>query len=226
MKKCEKCGVLLDEGYDECPLCGTDEVASHGESPGAILRASRRSSLRYAWELSGILSISLIAISIVLDLLFGQGISWSLYPLTSVAWVWLTLTLLVFMRRRLTLLLIMQMAVTLGMLMLFDLFDKQNSWFVHVALPVTLAFFLLAGVISLLSVIAKGRGFNILAVSIIAINMLCVVIEIFTDLHLHGTIIIRWSAVVTAALIPVAAILMFLYYRLQRGRNLGSFFHI
>jgi hypothetical protein len=227
LKKCDKCGVLLDERYDICPLCtpGENYEKSSGR-PGEVLKAARAEAAKYAWELSGVVCASGIVITLLLNLLFAGTISWSLYPVTSISWVWISLTIIVFIRRWPFLMLIMLLAGTLGMLVLFNLFDTRINWFIPVAMPVTTVLFILAGLVVYISIKARYKGFNILAVCLIAINILCVSIEVFADLNQTGDITIRWSAVVSAAILPIAAVLMFLHYRLKRGRRLDSFFHV
>lgn len=227
MRKCEKCGVLLDNNYHECPLCAdSGENTASGSRPADVLRAARSEAVRYAWELSGIVCLSGVFITILLNLVFSGNISWSLYPVTSISWVWLVLTSIVFLKKWPFTMLISLLSVTLVMLVLFNLFDNQINWFVPVAMPVTIILFILSGIVVWLSGRARYKGFNILAISLIAVNILCVSIEVFADLNIHGTVTIRWSAVVSAALIPIAAVLMFLHYRLRRGRRLDSFFHV
>ena len=227
LKKCDKCGVLLDESYDICPLCTPGENFEKAPSrPGEVLKAARSEAVKYAWELSGIVCISGIVITLLLNLLFAGTISWSLYPVTSISWVWISLTIIVFIRRWPFLMLIMLLAGTLGMLVLFNLFDTRINWFIPVAMPVTTVLFILAGLVVYISIKARYKGFNTLAICLIAVNILCISIEVFADLNQTGTVTIRWSAVVSAAILPITAVLMFLHYRLKRGRRLDSFFHV
>ncbi len=227
MKKCDRCGILLDEGLVSCPLCDTGEKEEVSPSrPRQVLKVSRREAARYLWELSGIVCVTGIVIILLLNLLFTGGVNWSLYPVTSIAWIWLTLTIIMFMNRWPIAMLALLLANTLGMLVLFNLFSSTINWFVPVAMPVTTSLFILAGVVVWLSSIARYRGFNVLGLALVAVNILCIAIEVFADLHINGVVSIRWSAVVTAAIIPVASVLIFLHYRLRRGRRLDSFFHV
>jgi len=227
MKRCENCGILFDDNLRGCPLCGSaEEGSSDPGKPGEVLKASRRESVKYAWELIGIVCLSGVFITLLLDIVFSKGISWSLYPVTSISWVWLALTIIVFISRWPFAMLMLLLADTLAMLVLFNLFDNTVNWFVPVAMPVTIVLFILAGIVVWLARRARRKGFNILAIYFMAANILCIAIEVFSDLNLYGAVTIRWSAVVSAALIPVSSVLMFIHYRLKRGQRLDSFFHI
>jgi hypothetical protein len=227
MKKCENCGVILDDVMTECPLCrhnsnGKEEI----KKPADLLEVTRRETIKYTWELSIIVCISGIAVSIALNLLFGKTISWSLYPATSILWTWITITILLYLRKRPLSAIILLMTNTLGMLLLFNAFDTKINWFIPVGMPVTVVLFLLMAIVFYLSSLARYKGFNVLAIIFLATNILCISIEVFLDLSLGGSVNIRWSAVVSAALVPISGVLMFLHYRLKKGRRLDSFFHI
>ncbi len=227
MKKCDQCGVLLDDGFDSCPLCETGGTeAKTPVKPREVLKVSRKEALRYLWELSGVVCITGIIIILLLNLLFTGGINWALYPVTSILWIWISLTILMFMNHRPIGMIMLMLTNTLGMLALFNLFTKSINWFVPVALPLTAALFILSGIVTSISSKTKYKGFNLLAMVLIAVNILCVAIEVVTDLYIKGAISIRWSAIVSSAIIPIAAVLMFMHYRLRRGRRLDSFFHV
>jgi hypothetical protein len=227
MNKCQNCGIILDEGLTDCPLCGSNSEQSNiTVNPATILENARKKSLRHTWELLGVVCLSGISASIALNLLFGGKITWSLYPATSIAWVWIAITISIFIRKKPFMVLILIMMNTLGMLLLFNAMDTKVNWFVPVGMPVTIVLFILIGIVAYFSSIARYKGFNILALAILAVNILCLSIEVFLDLTLKGSVSIRWSAVVSAALVPIVAVLMFLHYRLKKGRRLDSFFHI
>lgn len=230
---CPNCGVELDRGLESCPLCGDKKievntrVVTRTEGyPSEILELDARERARFRWELSGIITVSGIIVSLVVDLVIGKGISWSVYPVTLLAALWIYLTLLTYARRKWWILLPGLSLNTLTLLLMIDLANPPVSWFVQLALPFTLSFFILAGIVMFLAARSRFKGFNLLAIISIAVGVQCVIFEIFTDLFLNGTVDIEWSAITAATLIPFSAILMFVHYRLKKGLNLKSYFHI
>ena len=230
---CPNCGVELDRGLESCPLCGDKKteddtrVVTRTEGyPSEILKLDARERARFRWELSGIIAVSGIIVSLVVDLVIEKGISWSVYPVTLLAALWIYLTLLTYARRKWWILLPGLLLNTLALLLMIDLANPPASWFVQLALPFTLSFFILTGIVMFLAARSRFKGFNLLAIISIAVGVLCVVFEIFTDLFVNGTVDIEWSAITAATLIPFSAILMFVHYRLKKGLNLKSYFHI
>jgi hypothetical protein len=230
---CPNCGVILDRGVESCPLCGDknggQETLQAGLSqgyPSEILKMDSRERARYRWEMSGIIAASGILISLVVDLVIGRGLSWSVYPVSVLAAIWIYITLLIFTRKKAWILLPGLAANTLALLLMIDLASPPVSWFVPIALPFTISFFTLTGVVVFLSSRSLYKGFNVLAIIFMAVGVLCIIFELFTDLFIEGRIDIEWSAIAAAAIVPFSAILMFVHYRLKKGLNLKSYFHV
>jgi RNA polymerase subunit RPABC4/transcription elongation factor Spt4 len=230
MRICKNCGVELDDNMEVCPLCDENDETKPGRKtviyPSDALSMAKKDSRKYAWELSGVLTLSGIIISIMVDLVFEKGLSWSLYSVTSLLYVWTSITIIFFARKKPFILLSGLLLVTLGMLVLIDMFDKPIKWFGPIALPIAVTFFALVAMVILSIKNARYKGFNILAVIMLALCLLCLTSELFIDLAVYGRIAIKWSAIVTAALLPVSMVLLFLHYRLKRGRRLDGFFHV
>jgi hypothetical protein len=232
-KICPNCGVELDTGMDTCPLCSgdtlreKDPLQSHvGKYPSEILKMSARERARYNWELSGIIAASGIIVSIIVDLVIAKGLNWSLFSVTLLAGIWIYITCFVFLKKK-VLLLIPALAInTLLIQLVIDFINRPVNWFIPLALPFTISFFILVSILVLLWGMARYKGFNLLALIFVAISIQCFVFEIFTDLFINGSIHIEWSAITASAIIPFSAILIFLHYRLKRGLNLKSYFHV
>lgn len=232
-KICPNCGVELDRGIESCPLCeGIRETDNIGETsfkasyPSDLLKMNARQKARYGWELSGIIALSGIMVSLFVDLIIIKGLSWSLYSITVLTGIWLIISLFIFFRKKYMILLSGLAFTTLGMQAAIDLFAKPFGWFVSLSIPFTISFFILTAVVLLLTSRARYKGFNILAIVFIAIAVQCFIFEIFTDIYTTGEVTIDWSAITASAIIPFSGILIFIHYRLKRGLNLKSYFHV
>lgn len=229
-KICPNCGVILDEGLEVCPLCkaGPEEVPAESTELYAsdILHLSEKKSRIHLWELSAILAFSAALICIIVDMVIIKGLDWSLYAVTSIAGLWLFITAFAFLLKRPFLLGLSLSLITLAMLIIFDLLSPPLSWFVSIGLPVSLSFWILFAIFLFTVRKLSSRGFNVLAIVFIELALLCLCIEIFTDLALKDKIVIDWSAISAATLVPIAGILFYMHYRMKRGKDLRSFFHV
>ncbi|MBN1387089.1 MAG: hypothetical protein JW965_01495 [Bacteroidales bacterium] len=227
---CPNCGVILDEGLDICPLCKSIPKEDSNEKselyPSDILHLSERKSRIYMWELSAIIAFSANLICIIVDMVIVKGLNWSLYSVTAITGLWLFITSFTFLLKRPAMLGISLAITTLAMLAIFDLLSPPMEWFVVIGLPVSVSFWTLFAFLIFIMRKLRSKGFNILAIVFIELSALCIIIDIFIDMALMKNIIIDWSAITAATLGPVAGVLFFMHYRMKRGKDLGSFFHV
>ena len=227
---CPNCGVILDEGLEICPLCKSRPKEDSNEKgelyPSDILHLSEEKSRIHAWELSAIIAFSANLICIIVDMVIVKGINWSLYAVTSVTGLWLFITSFTFLLKRPAMLGISLAITTLAMLIIFDMLSLPVTWFMGIGLPISLSFWILFAIFLFILRRLRWKGFNVLAIVFIELSALCIVIDIFSDLALRDKIFIDWSAITAATLVPIAGVLFFIHYRMKRGKDLRSFFHV
>jgi hypothetical protein len=234
MSYCTNCGVELDEDLSSCPLCGftignanITETRDQSEYyPSDIILLHKRETRRHIWELSGIISFSGIAVCTIVDLVIHKSLSWSLFADTSIIASWICITLILLAFKKYFIIIPGLLITILTMLFLFDLFSPPVNWFYGIGLPVTLALFVAVSIIILLWKVAHFRGFNILAIAFLVLSGFCIVSEVFIDKYLSNVVDIRWSAIVAVSILPIALVLLFVHYRMKKGKRLDSYFHV
>jgi hypothetical protein len=234
MSYCINCGVELEEDVSSCPLCGfpvgkeniTEIMDKSEHYPSDIILLHKKETRRHIWELSGIITFSGIVVCTIVDLVIHKNLSWSLYADTSILASWICLTLILLAFRKYFLIVPGLLVSMLTMLFLFNLFSSPVNWFYGIALPVTIALFIAVIIISLLWKVAHFRGFNILAIAFLVLSGFCIVSEVFIDKYISGEVDIRWSAIVAVSILPIALVLLFVHYRMKKGKRLDSYFHV
>jgi hypothetical protein len=234
MSYCINCGVELEENLSSCPLCGfvvgkanTTEIIDKSEHyPSEIILLHKKETRRHIWELSGIITFSGIVVCTIVDLVIHKNLTWSLYADTSILALWISLTLILLAFRRYLLIVPGLLVTVLIMLFLFNLFSPPVNWFYGIAIPVTIALFVSVTIISLLWQVAHFRGFNILAIAFLVLSGFCIVSEVFIDKYISDKVDIRWSAIVAVSILPIALVLLFVHYRMKKGKRLDSYFHV
>ncbi|HOW09562.1 MAG TPA: DUF6320 domain-containing protein [Bacteroidales bacterium] len=232
MNTCISCGVELEDGIEVCPLCGkspgdkNSPVNVQGDNPSDIIAFNKKENRKHLWELGGIIAFSSIAVCTIVDLLISRKPDWSLYSDVSVLALWLTLTLILFARTRMFLFFSGLMVIVLSTLLAFDLIDTGPDWFFPVGLPLAISSSFAAWLIVLLCKKARFKGFNIIAAALIILAGLTILTELVLDNYYHGMTDLRWSLIAAVSALPVALILSFYHYRLKKGKQLDSFFHV
>ncbi len=234
MNLCKQCGVELEKEVIKCPLCGKiigEECDTEGpgltdNSPSDILLIHKTERRRHLWELSGIIAFSGIAVCTIVDFELGNELTWSLFADTSIIATWICLTLILMAFKKYFIVIPGLLLTILSMLFLFDSFNGSVSWFYAIGLPVTISLFASLSIITLLWKSAHFKGFNLLAIAFFVLSVFCIIIEIFIDKYIFNTVSIRWSAIAGVSLLPIALILLFIHYRMKKGKRLDSYFHV
>mgnify|MGYP001791482219 CR=1 FL=1 len=234
MNICTHCGVELDKDIINCPLCGAtngkvDSTKPTEQSvlyPSDILFIHRKEARKHLWELTVIISFSGIAVCTIVNLVIGKILSWSLYADTSILAAWICLSLILLAFKKYFIVIPGLLITILTMLFLFNLFSPPVNWFYGIALPVTIALFISVSIITILWKVAHFKGFNILAIAFLVLSGFCIVSEVFINKYLLKTVQIRWSAIVAASIFPIALVLLFIHYRMKKGKRLDSYFHV
>jgi len=232
MNICSNCGVELDENITECPLCRNRPVDSPREKPvnetypSDIIRLYKDEFRRHLLELTGIIALSGIFVCTIVDLVIDKGLMWSLYADISILSTWIILSILLTDFRKYFVALPVLLLNILLMLFLFDLFSPPVKWFLPIGLPVASFFFISVAVIVFLVKVLSFRGFSILGFSFLLLILFCITTEVFFDKYLFDQVDIRWSAIAGGAIFPISLILFFMHFRMKRGRQLDSFFHV
>lgn len=229
---CHNCGVELDSGFDVCPLCGKNPVKSEEPDinsqnyPSDIIRLHNKENRKHLWELSGIIAFSGIVVCTIVELLVSRGLRWSIFSDVSIIAAWIILSLFLFGYKRLWIIIPGLMLTIIGALLVYDLIIPGMKWFLPVGLPLTISAFIAAGVIVALYQAANFKGFNIIAITLVVLAGFCIITERILDKYLTGFVDLRWSLIAAVSVLPVALIFFFYHYRLKKGKQLDSFFHI
>jgi len=234
MSYCTNCGVELDNDIVSCPLCGftigqgtiTEKKETSEYYPSDIILLHKKETRKHIWELSGIITFSGIVVCTIVDFVIHKSLSWSQYADTSLLALWICLTLILLAFRKYYIIFPGLLFSVLAMLFMFNLFSPPVNWFQGIGLPITMALFIAVIIIMLLWKVAHFRGFNILAIAFLVLSGFCIVSEVFIDNYTTGRVDIRWSAIVAVSIFPIALILLFVHYRMKKGKRLDSYFHV
>lgn len=91
MKKCRRCGVLVEGEASNCPLCGA-HVEEQGKSSNCEYpEVSVKSQKQIFWQWTLFISLMAIAVSMVVDLAVNKTISWSVHVMFGLALPWICL---------------------------------------------------------------------------------------------------------------------------------------
>jgi len=241
MSYCVYCGVELDEEMDFCPLCNTSVTADVADARESDQKSStfpkenllpdyeKLTRIQYRklfWKLSTLILLSGSLVTLAIDLLTSNAITWSKYSAVSCMAIFVNLSLLSVWRHRVVVSLGISFLSFSLLIVLFDVFGFKEGWGKQLGVPILAFFYFAFLVMTLLIKRLKNRGLNLISYFIISSGLISVGIESILDRFFSGHIALGWSLFVILSVVPVAGILLFIHFKLKKGRDLKRFFHI
>lgn len=248
MPYCPDCGVELATSASRCPLCGTKPVDElpveervrravsnyspsldsdrRSSAPAENLVSEGRENNTLRWEMLSVsVLISACAVSAI-NLLTSGTLSWALYPLFSLAFVWVAVSTLIELRGLPLLGLPLAFASLPLYLLALDLVDGRISWSWPVAIPIAILIELSFGLALLVASRFRWKPLPSLAALLLAATLSCFGIEGSLSLALTDRLLLRWSAVVAASVVPIAIFLVYIHLRAPHVARLRRLFHL
>jgi len=204
MSYCVNCGVELASAEKKCPLCGVavinpaasvPELPVSKSYPTRMEMISRKIDRKYFASLASILLMIPLLITVIVDLITGGGLSWSLYVIGALFLLFVCGALpFFFPKNRFFLFMTFDGLVLMGYVFLIA-FISGGDWFLPLGLPISGSVVLLALGLTTLFCGKKHRvaGLSKLAAVLFASGLLTVSIELILDAYLKGPIIPKWS---------------------------------
>jgi hypothetical protein len=235
MITCKKCLVELDDNVKHCPLCGTptaDDVTGESSADNVKFIKTKRLApderhlvRRILWQIIAILLFSGIIATLVIDLTTNQKITWSIYPVSICMIVFSYASLLAFWQTKLMYQMLAGWFLSTALLFIINNFSSTALWTIYIGIPILFAANLISIILIVVFKIVSVKGLNLLAYTFVAIAVLCISIEGIISRYFAGEIILRWSIIVAACLLPVTAALIFMFHRTRSNSTLQKIFH-
>ena len=224
-----------------CPLCGEpvrDKYAAHPESlefrssfinprpQSQFQRLTGIQQRKLVWEIIGIILVSGGFITMIIDLISHGTISWSKYPVATCLVVFIHVTLIAFWNKRIIALLSGGFIASSALLFFIDIYTGGSGWGINLGIPLLFAAYLVVyGFVFLIRRI-RQYGLNLIAIILITSGLLCLCMDGIISLYARHTLQFGWSLIVMVSILPVAAFLFLVHFRLMKGTDLKRFFHI
>ena len=242
MIQCPHCGVELEENANFCSLCG-EPLINESINNLAYLKSRKLKQeekllkdfqkltglqkRKIFWKISGIILISGIIMSLVINLVGDQTILWSKYPATFGLIIFINITLYTFSHKsRVILFTVISFLSTAVLLILLDIYTKTTSFELNLGMPMLLAAYITVFVLSFMIRRAKQKGLNIIAYSFIAAGLLSICTDGIITLYSGNTLKFGWSLIVIVSVVFISVVLFYIHYRLKKATDLKRFFHI
>lgn len=243
MTKCDNCGVMIEDGLDECPLCGepvSEKARRQKESerdkqnalkPGASVAPEDEDTVRSAkiwlFEMVSLVAFTAGIVIFAADFAFDFTLSWSLYPLLAIGFVYLSVAAIIGFVRTPALLLAVETAILAGFLLLLDLLIGEQAWFLELGLPIALLVAVVIGVVALVISRLHLNALQGVAVALLGAGFFVVGLEVIINRARSGELLVSWSLIAFACTLSLFFLILFINKRLrERHAEFRKIFHI
>ena len=234
MKICNNCGVELDASMDVCPLCNghiqlKNPLNSEGLSGKHKVKFGQRmepSKKKLIWEIISVILLSGSASTLIIDLTLNKNITWSDYPVALSLSIFAYVSFFAFWPQRTFLRMIASFTLASFFIFLLDSIEDGINWSYGLGIPLLFAGNVVAVPLIISIKIAKNKGVNLIAYTFLALSFFCILTEGIIDNYQYNDLNLSWSIIVFVCTMPVVLLLLFMHFRLKKGRSLEKFFHI
>ncbi len=215
MPYCFKCGVEVNNGVKNCPLCDFDLPVFEDEkiieprypSQENVFREIKKRRRNVFFTIYSLIILS-IAFNLFLIDMKNDELTWSKYAITFM--VGSLVYMIVFLQyfRNLKINFIIIGLNTLALLCASDSFDGKIDWFFRLGLPITII-----SVISLYDIFVIFLRKRLLPYKImetlLVVGVFLFILELIINIHLFDQYYVSWSLQTVVCFVPVLAILIF-----------------
>jgi len=215
MPYCINCGVQLNDHAKECPLCHTDvilpqSVRTSSPYPNTFLEKEmlEQDFDRGLWiKLITITLLTPAVIAILVNWIFEQEVSWSLFVTAGMIFVWIwSISVFIFKKNRFIKWLPIAWASLLGFLFVIEYLTRSFGWFFSIGVPITTSLFIIISTLALLIKKKWVRELQIPAAIFLGIGLFCFSINGAISFYNYQSVRLNWSLIVMITCIAFALI--------------------
>jgi|SRR5690606_17901227 hypothetical protein len=228
---CKQCRVELEPWMEVCPLCkipvadGDKATQIRNQQPHPAYDERNPGLLKRIFlQITCVLLLSGILATLIINLAMVGHITWSVYPITLCLIVlsyvfslglWTVKPLLRILAGWLASMLI------LGLVHLY----VSGDWPLKLALPILCSINVITMLLVLILGKLKVKGLNMVAILFIGAAVLCLMVEVILSKYFQEEFRLSWSVVVSACLLPVTAVIVFMHFKTRSNADLEKIFH-
>jgi hypothetical protein len=234
---CKNCGVELEHDMTHCPLCGAsvtgaapenkDDAGFGGSQHSTFVhRKMSQPQKKLTWEIVSLVLLSSGIATFIVDFIINNRIVWSEYPVAICLAIFCYMSMFAFSDQTTVIKVTGGLVLSSICIVIIDAVTGSIGWSVRLGIPLLFVSNLV--VLVLISIIRRARykGINLIAYAFLGAAVICISIEGILSFYKAGLISFQWSMIVSASIIPVVIVLLFVHFRLKKGRSLEKTFHV
>lgn len=230
---CKNCGVELEDDMLNCPLCGESvtgnknvQPATPAELPAFTYAKMSQPQRKFTWEIVSLILFSGAFAAFIVDFIINRQITWSELPVAISLAVFCYVSLFAFWHKQIIIQITAGFVLASLCLLILDELTGGLQWAVKLGMPLLFTSSLVIAALIAIIRQSKFKGINLIAYAFLGAALLCICTDGALSFFKTGSFHFTWSIIVFACAAPVVLVLLFVHFRLKRGRSLEKTFHV
>jgi uncharacterized membrane protein YvbJ len=234
---CKNCGVELEDSMQRCPLCGepgvgnlhssqSENTSDHHATQSSFVHKMSQPQKKLTWEIVSLTLLSGAIATFTVDFIINKRISWSEYPVAICLVIFCYVSFFAFSNQNIMIKLTAGLILSCVCLLILDFLTAGIRWSIALGIPLLVTSNLVVFIFIAIIRKSKYKGINLIAYGFLGLALICIFIEGVLSHFSSRSIQLHWSIIVASCIIPVVIVLLFVHFRLKKGRSLEKTFHI
>lgn len=226
---CKNCGVELENDMLICPLCAQPFDGSPGDVALEIQRPKQgmtKKRRKFTWDIVSLVLGSGMAAACIVNYVISRSISWSEYTTAVGLVIFCYTSALAFFSFGIIAEMGLGFILASLALIILDWLTGGIDWAIKLAVPLLVSANAAVLFFIMLERSARHKGVNLVAYAFVAAALLCLSVEGVLSYFRWGNFHFTWSVIVSVCVVPVVLVLLFVHFRMGKGRKLERVFHI
>ncbi|NHJ86763.1 MAG: hypothetical protein FK734_14970 [Asgard group archaeon] len=234
MPYCPRCGVEVESNKTHCPLCNTLLQQIDEEKPKYTTKypndipkedikqpRARRKRRFLALEITSVVLVIPLVVTLTTNVLVDGVVSWSLYPVASLLLAWCLISAPLIFHKKYLAIAAGEFIPLLIYFLILDLIDNGAiNWYVRVALPIVGTVGIATFLVVFGAIKVKNRGFNVVAFALFGASIICLITDVSITSYIQSSPGLNWSLYVIIPTILIGGFLLYIHYRLMKNKDL------
>lgn len=222
MRICENCGVNLDNNLTKCPLCSNKLRGKIKKSYDEYPKYSKsdRSVLAFRMKMLTFIFLSVITISLLINILTPGNEPWFIFVASPLIYVWLLIRNTIVSKSHYGTKLLLQLFGISFLVLVIDIVNNGLSWSVNYVIPALITISTLIITIRIYSDKLQWSEYFIFLILLVVLGFIPVV------LYLTGVSNILWTGAGSALYSSLTLVAIFIFSHKKLINELIKKFHI
>lgn len=216
MEVCPLCKIPVADGYNSTQI-EDQQHSAYDERKPKLLK-------RIFLQIACVLLLSGILATLIINVVMVGRVTWSMYPMTICLIVLSYIFSLGLSTAKPLARILTGWLASILVLVLVHLY-VSDDWPLKLALPLLCCINVIAMLLILLLKNLRFKGLNIVAILFISAAVFCLTVEAILSKYFLEEFRLSWSVVVSACLLPVTAVIVFMHFKTRRNAELEKIFH-